>query len=411
MSRRGQARGRFGPTDVVAEITMSILERPTRTVLTTLGTVLGVAALVATLGLAQTAGGQIISRFDELEATQVRLVPADEGVRGPNGESTPIPVGAPRRLERLNGVRAAGTLSTLDVGDVGVRATNVRDPLASTIVDVPIMAASPGAFPAARASVVAGRSFDVGHVERLDRVAVVGVGAAERLGIHGVDRSPAVFVGEDPFVVIGIIDGSVRVPSLSNSIVITESVASRLLLLDSAQEVVIDVDVGAAALIGQQGPIAVAPNDPQLVRALVPPAPEDVRARVAEDVRSLFLVLGAVSVLVGAIGIANVTLASVIERTGEIGVRRALGATRGHIRIQFMGEAAMLGAIGGVVGTAVGVMTIVATSAARGWTPMLDVRIPLTAPLIGLVVGLVAGTYPASKAARLEPVDALRTAQ
>ena len=123
---------------------------------------------------------------------------------------------------------------------------------------------------------------------------------------------------------------------------------------------------------------------------------------------ALFLALGGVSLLVGAIGIANVTLVSVLERTGEIGLRRALGATRRHIALQFLTESVALGALAGVLGTSLGVLAVVTVSATREWSPVLDSWLPFAAPVLGAAIGLVAGTYPAWKASSTEPIAALR---
>lgn len=121
------------------------------------------------------------------------------------------------------------------------------------------------------------------------------------------------------------------------------------------------------------------------------------------------MVLGGVSLLVGAIGIANVTLVSVMERTGEIGLRRSLGASRRHIALQFLAESSAIGFVGGILGASVGVLVVVAVAAYNSWTPVLDAAIVLATPIVGMIVGLAAGSYPASRAAHLEPVDALRS--
>jgi macrolide transport system ATP-binding/permease protein len=122
----------------------------------------------------------------------------------------------------------------------------------------------------------------------------------------------------------------------------------------------------------------------------------------------MFLLLGGLSLVVGAIGIANITLVGVMERTGEIGLRRAMGATRSHIAAQFLLESASMGVIGGVLGASLGVIVVVAVSAYQVWTPVLDPAAPLLAPLIGGAIGLLSGTYPAMRAAMLEPVEAFR---
>ena len=139
-----------------------------------------------------------------------------------------------------------------------------------------------------------------------------------------------------------------------------------------------------------------------------PAGTSEVRESVQADISTIFLALGGVALLIGGVGIANVTLLSVLERVGEIGLRRALGATRRDIAAQFMVESVIVGLLGGLVGAALGVAAVVGVSAAQSWTPILDLRMVGAAALTGGLIGLLAGLYPALKAASVEPVSALR---
>ncbi len=398
---------RFTVRDLVAEATVALTARPARTLLTALGTVLGVAALVSTLGLAKTAGNQIVSRFDELEATRVAVEPDDRRQASEDRVISVLPFDAGDRLERLNGVVAAGTKTDVNTSALA-RAVPVIDPQGQNEFQIPVVAASPGTFTAARATLTGGRFFDEGHNQRGDNVVVLGPGAAQRLNVSRVDTSPAIFLGDEVLAVIGIIDDVEREPDLLNAIIVPDGFAQERLGIVAPGEVLIEVEVGAAELIGSQAAVALAPDRPGMLRVSVPPSPRAVKSAVASDVNSLFLILGAVSLLVGAIGIANVTLVSVLERTGEIGLRRALGATRAHIASQFLFESAALGALAGLIGTSLGILTIVGVSTSRQWTPVLDPWLPLAAPVLGAVIGLLAGTYPAWKASATEPIAALR---
>lgn len=403
-------RSRLSFRDLVAEAVAGMLARPGRTLLTILGTVLGVAALVATLGLAKTAGNQIVTRFDALAATSVSVSNRTEGFfRSPGQQDvSEIPWDAEERIARLNGVVAVGTMTLVDTEGELVSSVPINDPLGQSRYAMDVLAVSPGLFDAVFAELATGRFFDSGHDGRREPVAILGPGAAARLNINRVDQQPAIFIGDTTLAVIGILDDVAREPSLLEAIIIPNGAARELFGTGAPAEVHIRTEIGAAYLIGEQAPIALSPNEPGKLRVQVPPEPRAVRSGVESDVNTLFLVLGGVSLLVGAIGIANVTLVSVLERVGEIGLRRAVGAARRHIAAQFLVESAAMGFVGGIMGASAGVLVIVAVSANKQWTPVLDAQVPLLAPLAGAVVGLVAGLYPSWRASTLEPVDALR---
>lgn len=402
-------KSRLSTRDLLAEALAGVLARPARALLTALGTVLGIAALVATLGISKTAGNQIVGRFDALAATEVVVEPA--GADQPGATSVPavLPWDAEARLRRLNGVRSAGTLSDVDLGGDLVRGAPVQDPTRPAEQSIGVKASSPGLFAAVKAHLAEGRTFDAGHDDRADRVAVLGAGVAAKLGIDRLSDQPAIYIGETIFTVIGIIDDTAREPGLLGAIVIPDRTAEELYALQAPAAVHIDTVIGGAGLIARQAPIALTPNDPSLVQASSAGEPRKVKGEVASDVNTLFLILGGVSLLVGAIGIANVTLVSVMERVGEIGLRRSLGATRRHIAAQFLTESGLLGLVGGAVGASLGILVVVGVSVSRTWTPVLDPWLPFAAPAVGALVGLGSGLYPAGRAASLQPVDALRS--
>jgi ABC-type antimicrobial peptide transport system permease subunit len=171
----------------------------------------------------------------------------------------------------------------------------------------------------------------------------------------------------------------------------------------------VETRIGASSVVASQLPIALNPAEPKTLKVVAPPEPRRARAGVKNDLNSLFLLLGGVSLFVGAVGIANVTLVSVLERVGEIGLRRSLGAARRHIAAQFLLESTTLGLAGGVLGASVGTLVVVIVAATRRWTPVLEAWVPLGAPMLGAVVGLLSGVYPSARAAALEPVEALRS--
>lgn len=406
MRRRGAGlgiRSRLQFRDTLSESLAAVAQRPARTLLTALGTILGVGAFVTTTGLAETASAQVSARFDALKATEVRVQDAM-----PDG-TNPFPDDVDGLLEALNGINAAGL--SYPVPDNGyLQPRNTASRPVGVVQPVPLIAATPGALRAALVTLSTGRLFDDFHQSRAERVAVLGRVAADQLGITRLDNQPAVFIGDDAYTVIGLIDDVARNPDLLLSIVIPSATEQRYIGSQNVTyEVLIDTDPGAAALAGHQAPLALRPQQPERLQSLVPPDPQSLRSDVESDVTGLYYALAGLALLIGTIAIANATLLNTIERRPEIGLRRALGATRGHIARQITLEAAIVGALAGVAGTAIAICAISAVARARGWTVTIDPIITLIAPFIGLITGAIAGILPAQRAARTPPATTLRT--
>ncbi|HLF43065.1 MAG TPA: ABC transporter permease [Acidimicrobiia bacterium] len=402
--------GRLSLLDLVDEAIAGLLMRPGRTALTILGSVVGMAAIIATIGIAQSSEDRILSRFEEFGGSFVivgRTSPDSSTVL--DLASDVIPSDADARLSHVEGIEAVGLLSVVDLGSGTVESGLVGNTAGQSEFQLPVVAATPEIFAAARASIREGRLFDAGHSSRGDRVAVVGSRAATRLHIHSLEGQPAIFVEGIPLVVIGLLENVGDQERLLDSIIVPSGTAAKAFGTVGVDEVVIRTSPGAATDVGRRVATTLSPNNPSALEVRVPREPIAVRSAISGDLDTLIFVLAGLALLTGAIGIANVMLVAVLERVSEIGVRRSLGATRAQIAMQFLLEAALIGLIGGVVASSLGLVTVVGVSAVRGWTPTMDSWVPLVTPIAGVFEGLVAGLLPARRAASLHPMEALRT--
>ncbi|MFT3887111.1 MAG: ABC transporter permease [Arachnia sp.] len=397
--------GGIGARELLREAYSSLVARPFRALMTAGGTIIGVGALIAILGLADTAGGQVTASFDVLAATTV----VAKDVRPADGEEISYPFAEANiaSAARLNGVAGAGALYTVITDDT-VRGPNPEVPDPQTI---PIVAASATLLDAVGATMSAGRAFDAGHLDH--PVAVLGSGAAATLGMGGLAAPTVVEIGGRPFTVLGILDDVERRAELRVSVIVPAGIAAELWgepTETEGAELVVATRQGAAGQVATELVWAVAPGAPEAVAIEPPPDPRTLRESVSATIQGLLLGLGLVSLVIGTFGIANSTLVSVMERRSEIGLRRALGASRGDVARQVALESALLGALGGLVGATVGMYTVIGVAAAKGWSPILEPSLLIIAPAIGVATGLLAGAYPAYRAAGLEPAQALRSA-
>lgn len=408
--RRTNPKGGFTFRDLVHESLEGVGSRPSRLFITLFGTVLGIASLVATLGLAQTTAGQIAQNFDMIASTRVTIEPGKtDGPRNSERTTNAIPWDAVERVEPLVGVDSA-TIYSVVPGDPEVKAVQITDPSESAVASPPVIAGSPEMAQVMAAQIQTGRFFDSGHYRRSDKVAVLGNGAAQKLGVNRVSGQPAIFINGDAYAVIGIIDQVGQRANLLNSVIVPASTARDFLGLKGIDSLDIAIDLGAGQVVAHQAPIALNPNSPDGYKVKAPAPLSQLQGQVEGSINVLFMAIGLVALLAGGVGIANVTLLSVSERRGEIGLRRALGAKTKQIGQQFMLESLTTGVLGGLIGVAVGLFAIVGFSLLKQWTPVIAPWIPLAGVFLGALVGLIAGSYPAIKAARIEPVDALRSA-
>lgn len=410
---------RLSMRNLLTEAVSGIIQRPGRTVMTMLGTVLGVGSFVATLGLTVTASSQIGQQFSVLRATTVNVVdnandPASDSSDAAHATPVTFPDDADERISRLKGVVSGGVWWPVSFTEGPVIGTSPRV-RGGSIEDlgpvVKVIAASPGLWGATEAKTTQGVLFDTFHDRRGEDVCVLGAAVAKRLSITQIEAQPAVFVNGRAFTVIGIMSDNAQLPELAGSIVLPRGTAEHRYgppHPGAPAQMLIRTRVGAARLIAHEAPLALRPDKPDLLSAVPPPDPHTLRDQVSSDLAGLFLTLAGICLAIGTVGIANTTLVAVLERTEEIGLRRALGARPRHIAIQFLTESTMLGLLGGLVGTCLAVGCVLGVSLSQGWTAVLEPITVIPAPFAGAVTGLLAGLYPALRAARVEPVEALR---
>ena len=412
---------RLATRDAAAEAVAGIVQRPGRAVLTMLGTVLGVGAFVGVLGLTATGAGQISHQFTVLEDTTVTV--EDNGPANnvaPPGANPAIgfPADADQVAGHINGVTAAGVWWPVSLPS-NATFTSSLALSASSSQTVGLLAASPGAVRAMGLSMAAGSPLSTYENDTRQHVAMIDTTTAAELGISParLPSHPAVFVDGIAYTVVGIYSSAQRVVSGESAMLIPEDTALAdygnpepgIGNQDEAQ-MVVATRIGAARAVARQIAAAELPTDPSRLVVTSPPNPQNLQSQVSGDLAGLFLILALISLLIGAVGIANTTLVAVLERTEEIGLRRALGARPRHIAVQFLAESTALGTLGGLIGTCIGVGVVVIFAATKNWTAVLNPVYTLPAPLIGSVVGLLAGAYPALRAARTSPLAALRHA-
>ena len=392
--------------DLIAQALRSISGRPARTVMTMLGTVLGVGAFVAVLGLTATATGQITSTFSALRATEVTIT--DTGAGDVDGRVWSLPDHADDLARQVNGVTEAGT--SWNVPDDPRPVTANLDPRTAP-VQLNVTAATPGYLRAIEPTLASGTLFNDFQNDKTLPVAVLGAAAASQLGISTATLNPTIFIDGTAYTVIGIVSDARRQATASSTVFLPAATARTRYGLPSTNSpatMLVTTQLGAAAQVARQLPTALRPDQPALLHAVPSQAALDVQNDVYATLNPVFLALAALTLLIGTVGITNTTLVAVVERTREIGLRRALGARTRDVHAQILTEAILTGTLGGLIGTALAVTIVVATAIALHWTAILNPSYTLSAPFIGTITGALAGIYPAARAAHITPITALR---
>ncbi len=391
---------RLRPADAVDLGLTGMRARPGRSSLTALGIAIGIAAIVAVFGISASGRAGLLATLDKLGTNLLRVTPG----QGVFGESVALPGEAPAMLGRVGPVLQVTATSLIQES---VRKNELIPELETGGLSV--LAAQPNLPDVLAVDVVDGRFLDAATTDV--PAAVLGYRAAERLGLVDLGIGATVVVGDTRFVVIGILDEAALYPDIERSVLIGEGVARRLFNPDlSPTAVYARVALPKVDDVVDVIPATVNPENPDRVSVTRPSDALAARRAADEALTSLLIGLGSVALLVGGVAIANVMVMSVLERRMEVGVRRALGASKRHIQMQFLLEAVLLAGIGGLVGTVLGAAITVGYAAVRGLTVVVPLQGLLVSIGAALVIGALAGLYPAYRAAGIPPAEAVRSA-
>jgi putative ABC transport system permease protein len=398
MSATALIPARLNAGDLARVASVGLRTRRLRAALSALGIAIGVAAIVAVLGLSTSSQAGLLAEIDRL-GTNLLTVTNGQSFTGQNTE---LPIRAPAMIGRITPVE--------QVQYIGATTANAyRSPLIPKIQTgaLTVDAASLDLPRALGTTMHEGKYLNAPTAG--EPVCVLGAAAAQRLGIDWIYPGERVWVGGMWFYVTGILNPAVLTPEIDSAVLVGFEAAQRYLNFDGHPSTIYlraeTGEVGAVHSVLAQTANPEAPNE---VDVSQPSLALTARAEAKGAFNGLFLGLGAVALLVGAVGVANIMIISVLERRSEIGLRRALGATRGQIRTQFLSEAILLALAGGAVGVAAGAIATLVYATSKRWAVVIPTEAWAGGIAAAIVIGALAGLLPAVRAARLSPTEALR---
>jgi putative ABC transport system permease protein len=383
--------------------------RPLRAALSALGIAIGTAAIVGVLGLSSSSQAGLLAQIDQL-GTNMLTVEAGQSL---TGSPAKLPLEAPARITHLDNVQQVAHTAL-------IKNTNVyRNPMipAGNTGGLEVRATSLNLPSVLRTGIARGNWLNEGTAR--EPVAVLGAVTAQRLGIDRIYPDEQIWLDHQWFNVAGILEPSPLEPDIDNSALIGYPAAQRYLgyvsVVDGKSQAgppgaiyiraAIDHVAQVQSLLAQTAN----PEAPNEVNVSLPSNALTARAAAAGAFDSLFLGLGAVALIVGAVGVANIMIISVWERRSEIGLRRALGATEAQIRTQFLAESVLLAVLGGVAGVLAGTAATAGYASSKNWAIVIPVEAWSGGIVAAILIGAFAGVVPAVRASRLAPTVALRT--
>lgn len=398
--RRGPWRSKLRPLDMLGTGTVGLRTRRARAAFTAIGIAIGIASMVSVMGISSSSRADLLAQLDELGTNLLAVQPGSDLF----GETATLSPEAPAMVRRIGPVESAAAISAVD------KRIQRNDRVPSTTENgLSVLATEPNLVPTLGANLASGRNHDAATVT-LPTV-VLGAVAAERLGVGDTANGQRVYIGDRWFSVIGVLDPLPLNPDIDRAALIGIPAAKDLFDAKGLPSTIyLRTDPASVAAVRDVLARTASPGSPNEVQVSRPSDALAARAEVDKNLQNLLLGLGGVALLVGGVGIANVMVISVLERRGEIGVRRALGATRRHIRNQFVVESTLLSLIGGVLGVAAGFIVTTVYANRQGWLIALPMQGLVLGVAAALAIGAVAGLYPAVRAARLDPAEAVRPA-